>query len=219
MPQWLVMRHLITGWSLTILHTCWIRQTLYLLNLSAVSQIESNYLQIIKILCKCFDDSTHLSPGVQYGIISSTDNMSCVELRNIFMEKKKKISNNHLEDYDYCKLLYENAKNKKYSQRSNRSGSQEENRFENIYMFLRDMESGGAFQELETDSTNYYQSYQFNSWEERSRRQHEVHSAQNSDYSFWSLDEFSSSSSFLSESTSQYSDLLRLQSRHLYVQF
>ena len=43
--------------------------------------------------------------------------MSCVELRNLFLEKNKKIPYNHLEDYDYVKLLYENAKIKKYSEK------------------------------------------------------------------------------------------------------
>ena len=137
--------------------------------------------------------------------------MSCVELRNMFLEKNKKIPYNHLEDYDYCKLLYENAKIKKHSEKKILKRKKEENVFEDIYMFLREMESEGVFEEVEVES-NYYEEYR---WEERTRQQHQIYSGQNSDYSFWSLDE----RSFLSDSTSQYSDLLRLQSRHLYVQF
>ena len=144
--------------------------------------------------------------------------MSCVELRNIFLDKQKKIPYNHLEDYDYCKLLYENARNKKYSQKNARNGTKDENKFEDIYMFLREMESEGVFEEVDSESeSDYYEHHPLDSWEERTRRQHQVYSAQNSDYSFWSLDDWSSS--FLSESVSQYSDILRLQSRNLYVQF
>ena len=152
------------------------------------------------------------SRDVQYRIISSTENieMSCVELRNIFLEKNKKIPYNHLEDYDYVKLLYENAKIKKYSVKKTQKRTKDENIFEDINMFLREMESEGVFEEVETES-DYYEDYR---WEERSRHQHHIYSGQNSDYSFWSLDD----QSFLSDSTSQYSDLLRLQARHLYVQ-
>ena len=80
---------------------------------------------------------------VQYRIISWTGNitMSCVELRNLFLEKNKKIPYNHLEDYDYVKLLYENAKIKKYSEKKTQKRNKDENTFENIYMFLREMES------------------------------------------------------------------------------
>ena len=137
--------------------------------------------------------------------------MSYVELRNIFLEKNKKIPYNHLEDYDYLKLLYENAKIKKYSEKKTQKRNKDENTFENIYMFLREMESEGVFEEVEAES-DYYEDYR---WEERTRQQHQIYSGQNSDYSFWSLDE----QSFLSDSTSHYSDLLRLQARHLYVQF
>ena len=149
---------------------------------------------------------------VQYRFISWTENieMSCVELRNMFLEKNKKIPYNHLEDYDYVKLLYENAKIKKYSEKKTPKRNKDENTFEDIYMFLREMESEGVFEEVEAEN-NYYEEYL---WEERTRHQHQIYSGQNSDYSFWSLDE----QSFLSESISQYSDLLRLQARHLYVQ-
>ena len=143
-------------------------------------------------------------------------NMSCVELRNIFLEKRKKIPYNHLEDYDYCKLLYENARKKKSSQKKIQEVRREDNRFEDIQMFLREMESEGVFEEVENES-DYYEYYQLSSWEERSRQQHQVYSGLNSDYSFWSLDDWSPSN--LSESISEYSDLLRFQSRYLYVQF
>ena len=92
-------------------------------------------------------------------------NMSCVELRNIFLEKRKKIPYNHLEDYDYCKLLYENARKKKSSQKRVQEGRREDNRFEDIQMFLREMESEGVFEEVETES-DYYEYYQLSSWEE-----------------------------------------------------
>ena len=99
-----------------------------------------------------------------------------------------------------------------------KNGTKDENKFEDIYMFLREMESEGVFEEVDSESeSDYYEHHPLDSWEERTRRQHQVYSAQNSDYSFWSLDDWSSS--FLSESVSQYSDLLRLQSRNLYVQF
>ena len=134
----------------------------------------------------------------------------------MFLEKNKKIPYNHLEDYDYVKLLYENAKIKKYSEKKTPKRNKDENTFEDIYMFLREMESEGVFEEVDSES-EMNEHHPLDSWEERTRRQHQVYSAQNSDYSFWSLDDWSSS--FLSESVSQYSDLLRLQSRNLYVQF
>ena len=115
-----------------------------------------------------------------------------------------------------AKFLYENARSKKSSPKKAKD-SRDENRFEDIHMFLREMESVGVFDEVETESDYYYEFYQVDSWEERTRRQHCVYSAQNSDYSFWSLDDWTPS--LLSDSTSQYSDLLRFQSRNLYVQF
>ena len=37
-------------------------------------------------------------------------NLNCTEIKNIFEEKPRKGRVNHLDDYEYVRLLYENAK-------------------------------------------------------------------------------------------------------------
>ena len=159
--------------------------------------------------------------------------MNCVELRNMFTEKPRKY--NHIEDYEYCKFLYENAKRRKSIEGSQSTIYAEDGKFDNIHMFLRDMEKSGAF-DYETNyayqeedcSDVYWRNSRGSSWDDllRARRQHRVHSSDNSDYSFWSLDATgtsrrSSTGSYQNNSfseTSNYTELLRLQSRYFYVQ-
>ena len=152
--------------------------------------------------------------------------MNCVELKKkIFFEKPRKY--NHIEDYEYCKFLYENAKRRKSIEGRESIIYEEESKFNNIHTFLRNIEKSGAF-EYETNyayQEDYSEVYWKNSkgsgnWDEllQARRQHRVHSSDNSDYSFWSLDASTGSNqnNSLSE-TSNYTELLRLQSRYFYV--
>ena len=102
-------------------------------------------------------------------------------------------------------------------------------------MFLRDTEKSGAFDyeanyayQEEDYSDVCWRNSRGSSWDDllRARRQHRVHSSDNSDYSFWSLDATgtsrrSSTGSYQNNSfseTSNYTELLRLQSRYFYVQ-
>ena len=74
-------------------------------------------------------------------------NLNCTEIRNLLEEKPKKGRVNNLDDYDYVRLLYENAKGnarRKILEKTSTVHSGEK-KFANIHMFLRDMELNGAF--------------------------------------------------------------------------
>ena len=158
-------------------------------------------------------------------------NLNCTEIKNMFEEKPRKGRVNHLDDYEYVRLLYENAKGNARRKSLERTSSvySEEKTFADIHMFLREMEGRGAFDNDSYHSNgSEYSSIYYDplrrspglSFEEfvAARRQRRVHSSTNSDYSFWSLN---SSAAGTNESTaepsSNYSDLIRLQSRHFYV--
>ena len=160
--------------------------------------------------------------------------LNCAELKNLFMEKPKRdIANNHIENYDYCRLLYENAKRRKSLERRNSNIDKEERKFNDVYTFLRELEVEGAFADDESD-TDYYSDVYWTGRKSsglgfgeliRARRQHRVHSSDNSDYSFWSLDGsvtsgYGSGSGYNNSMSdplmSNYSDLLRIQSKYFY---
>lgn len=160
--------------------------------------------------------------------------LNCTEIKNIFVEKQKKGGASHLEDYEYCRLLYENAKGnaRRKSLERNSAEHKQESKFNNIHLFLRELEDSGAFEEEEewgsssSGSGDYYDLCYSGgaasglSYEElaRARRQRRVHSSHNSDYSFWSLDTSRRSETADTAATEgNYSDLLRLQSRYFYV--
>ena len=160
--------------------------------------------------------------------------LNCAEIKGKFVESKKKLNKNHIEDYEYCRLLYENAKRRKSLEgRNHFNRSQDNRKFADIHIFLRELETEGAFD---------YDAYMLDSdyseiWCGRSRgpsgasslndedlilarRKQKVHSSQNSDYSFWSLNSsvVSRSNSFNNPGLeSNYTDLLRLQSRYFYM--
>lgn len=162
--------------------------------------------------------------------------LNCAEIKGMFVESKKKINKNHIEDYEYCRLLYENAKRRKRFDGRNYqhyTRSDSTRKFANIHMFLKELETEGAF-----DNDAYMSDSDYSEiWCGRSegssrvssltneelilaRRKQKVHSSQNSDYSFWSLNSsiVSRSNSFNNPGLeSNYTDLLRLQSRYFYV--
>ena len=74
-------------------------------------------------------------------------NLNCTEIKNIFEEKPKKGRVNNLDDYDYVRLLYENAKGnaRRKSLEKTSTVHSGEKKFADIHMFLRDMEVNGAF--------------------------------------------------------------------------
>lgn len=163
--------------------------------------------------------------------------LNCAEIKNMFVEKpRKEITTNHIENYDYCRLLYENAKRRKsFQNRNSNIYMKEERKFNDVYTFLRELEVEGAFEDDSSD-TDYSDIY----WTGRktsglgigelmrARRQHRVHSSDNSDYSFWSLDAsvtsgYGSGSGYAGVNSpmsdqlmSNYSDLLRIQSKYFY---
>ena len=77
--------------------------------------------------------------------------LNCTEIKNIFVEKQKKGGASHLEDYEYCRLLYENAKGnaRRKSLERNSAEHKQESKFNNIHLFLRELEDSGAFEEEE----------------------------------------------------------------------
>ena len=162
--------------------------------------------------------------------------LNCAEIRNLFTDKPKKIAYNHLEDYDYCRLLYENAKRRKSLENNKTNVSSEVAKFNDIHQFLLDMKVNGAFEEdyssgeSDCDYSDVYWTQGRNNHLEdilRLRRQNRVHSSDNSDYSFWSLDASAVSNRRTSNSFtnynismtehSNYSELLRVQSKYFYV--
>ena len=75
-------------------------------------------------------------------------NLNCTEIKNIFEEKPKKGRVNNLDDYDYVRLLYENAKGnarRKILEKTSTVHHSGEKKFADIHMFLRDMEVNGVF--------------------------------------------------------------------------
>ena len=158
-------------------------------------------------------------------------NLNCTEIKNMFEEKPRKGRVNHLDDYEYVRLLYENAKGNARRKSLERTSNvhSEEKKFADIHMFLREMEVNGAFDNYAYDSNGSEYSSLYSDPRRRSpglsfdefvaaRQQRRVHSSTNSDYSFWSLNSSAAGTNeSLAEPASNYSDLIRLQSRYFYV--
>ena len=183
-------------------------------------------------------------------------NLNCTEIRNLLEEKPKKGRVNNLDDYDYVRLLYENAKGNARRKVLEKTSTVHlgEKKFADIHMFLRDMEINGAFNNDASYSSyghsegnkNYnvrmflraadndevldsngseYSSFYSNPHKSSpglnfdefvaARRQRRVHSSTNSDYSFWSLNSsVTSTRESPTDSSPNYADLIRLQSRY-----
>ena len=149
----------------------------------------------------------------------------------MFEEKPRKGRVNHLDDYEYVRLLYENAKGNARRKSLERTSNvhSEEKKFADIHLFLREMEDNGAFDNYAYDFNGSEYSYHYSDSRRRSpglsfdefvaaRQQRRVHSSTNSDYSFWSLNSSAAGTNeSMGEPASNYSDLIRLQSRYFYV--
>ena len=133
--------------------------------------------------------------------------LNCTELRNMFEEKPRKGRVNHLDDYEYCRLLYETAKGNARRKSVERSKEEvvmmmkeeEENKYSDIRVFLREMEETGVIDQ-QPDSGSDFSFYSDprrlspeTLYSRRlspglieefvaARRQQRVHSATNSDY-------------------------------------
>ena len=162
--------------------------------------------------------------------------LNCIEIKNLFIEDRKKINENHIEDYEYCRLLYENAKRRKSIEgRGQNKLRRSEAKFVDIHGFLSEMEIEGAFDndayisdsdysEIWCDagsrgSSSFRRSSSVSDEElMEARRKKRVHSSHNSDYSFWSLNStLQSPVSNTSTYESNYSHLIRMQSRYFYM--
>ena len=133
--------------------------------------------------------------------------LNCTELLNMFEEKPRKGRVNHLDDYEYCRLLYETAKGNARRKSVERSKEEvvmmmkeeEENKYSDIRVFLREMEETGVIDQQPdsgSDFSFYSDPRRFSPLSRRlpplspglieefvaARRQQRVHSATNSDY-------------------------------------
>ena len=138
--------------------------------------------------------------------------LNCTELRNMFEEKPRKGRVNHLDDYEYCRLLYETAKGNARRKSVERSKEEvmmmmkeeEENKYSDIRVFLREMEETGVIDQQPNSDFSFYSDPRrlsptlpdFSFYSRRlsplspgliedfvaARRQQRVHSATNSDY-------------------------------------
>lgn len=152
----------------------------------------------------------YLCPASQ-SAAATPPGMTCPHLSCVSSNKKKQVYKTTLDDYEYCKILYENARSRKKDSTTQQAKCV--SKFENVQSLLQDMVAerkcfdNGGYHE---DDYDYVGSFS-----------KKIHSSKNSDYSFWSLDGAESFTSSESESSSygptqMYSDLIRNQSKYFY---
>ena len=150
--------------------------------------------------------------------------MSCGQLGSWFRGKAKEPVGYSEEDYTYWMQLYNNAKARKMEQRRIVERNKTQYglaKFESVHSWLHEVSKDPDYVDMSgSDYLQICDYIEMNSLERRPVNKR-LHSAHNSDYSYWSLDDSRSTSSTTSSTAdsdthSEYCFQLRQQAQNLY---